>query len=177
MAYTGLLPRLSNLAYGFKRGTDLVMESNKGFNRTIYHLHQELEFTVPYEDTWEMCERFLKLYEEMYSKEMPYALLEVRFTPAGHYQTLIGAGRERRSTWIDLICNDSHGFEKFYAAAEDILKEVGARPHLGKFCQSLDKNHLQKVHGEHFERFLKLMHKHDPENKFSNRFTQRMFRE
>ena len=58
MAYTGLLPT-SNWSYGFKRGTDLIMESNDSFNRTIYHLHQELEFTVPFEDTWKMCDRFL----------------------------------------------------------------------------------------------------------------------
>ncbi len=176
MAYTGLLKKLSNWAYGLKRGTDLVMESNKAFNRTIYHLHQELEFTVPFEQTWEMCQRFLDLYEKMYSKEMPYGLLEVRFTPAGHDQTLIGAGRMRRSTWIDLICNDSHGFEKYYAAAEEVIKEIGARPHLGKYCQTLDKKHLSNVHKENFDKFLKLIHKHDPENKFANDFTNRMFR-
>lgn len=181
MAYTGQLKNLSNWAYGFKQGTNLVMESNKAFNRTIYHLHQELEFTVPYEQTWEMCDRFLKLYEDMYldpaySKKLPYALLEVRFTPNGHDNTLIGAGHDRRSTWIDLICNDSHGFEKYYAAAEEVIKEIGARPHLGKFCQSLDKNHLSNVHGGNFDRFLELMHEHDPENKFANAFTERMFR-
>jgi len=177
MAYTGLLPKLSNWAYGFKRGTNLVLESNKAFNRTIYHLHQELEFTVPFEQTWKMCHRFLELYETMYDQEMPYGLLEIRFTPAGHDQTFIGAGRNRRSTWIDLICNDSHGFEKYYAAAEAVVKETGARPHLGKYCQTLDKNHLSNVHAEDFEKFLELIHKHDPENKFANDFTQRMFRD
>jgi hypothetical protein len=113
----------------------------------------------------------------MYSKELPYTLLEIRFTPAGHNQTLIGAGRERRSTWIDLICNDSPGFEKYYAAAEEVIKEIGARPHLGKYCETLDKNHLKEVHGASFERFLELMHEHDPENKFANDFTRRMFRD
>lgn len=176
MAYTGLLP-WSNWTYGFKRGTNLVMESNKAFNRSIYHLHQELEFAVPYEDTWDVCKRFIELYQNMYSKQLPYTLLEVRFTPEGHDNTLIGAGRGRRSTWIDLICNDSHGFEKYYAAAEEVIKEIGARPHLGKFCQSLDKNHLSRVHEENFDRFLELMHEHDPENKFANDFTQRMFRD
>ncbi len=175
MAYTGFLPN-SNSTYGFKRGTDLIMESNESFNRTIYHLHQELEFTVPFEDTWEMCDRFLALYEEMYSKDLPYALLEVRFTPAGHERTFLGAGRERRSTWIDLICNDSHGFEDYYAAAEEEIKKIGARPHLGKYCQSLDKTHLQQVHGANFDRFLELMREHDPEDKFANNFTNRLFR-
>jgi hypothetical protein len=56
------------------------MESNEGYNRTIYHLHQELEFTVPFEKTWEACDSFIKLYESMYNKKkLPYALFEVRF--------------------------------------------------------------------------------------------------
>jgi FAD/FMN-containing dehydrogenase len=175
MAYTGLLRRLSPYAYGFKKGTDLVLESNKAYNRTIYHLHQELEFTVAFDQTVEMCDRFLRLYEEMYSKELPYALLEVRFTPAGHDRTLIGAGRGRRSTWIDLICNDSRGFEKYYAAAEEVIKEIGGRPHLGKYCRSFTKDDLAQIHKEHFDKFLELMKRYDPDNKFANDFTRRLF--
>src|SRR5829696_5152604 len=66
MAVTGLLPRWSPWAYGFRRGTDLVLESYKGFNRTIYPLHEELEFTVPVEETLDVCRRFIELYERMY---------------------------------------------------------------------------------------------------------------
>ena len=176
MAYTGLLDTWSSWAYGLKRGTDLVMESNKAFNRTIYHLHQELEFTVPYADTWTECERFLDLFESMYTSDLPYTLLEVRFTPANHDITLIGAGRERRSTWIDLICNDSYGFETYYAAAEAEIKNIGARPHLGKFCAMLGKSDMQNLHGTHFDKFLQLMAQHDPQDKFANDFTRRMFR-
>jgi hypothetical protein len=177
MAYTGLLPH-SNWTYGIKRDTDLVMESNAAFNRSIYHLHQELEFTVPFEDTWTVCNRLIELYERMYREErLPYMLLEVRFTPEDKDQSLIGAGRGRRSTWIDLICNDSRGFERYYAAGEEIVREIGARPHLGKFCQTLDKAHLERVHGASFERFLELMREHDPDDKFANDFTRRMFRD
>lgn len=174
MAYLGWLPKLSSIAHSLKKGTDLVLESNKAFHRSIYHLHQELEFTVPFEDTFEMCRRFVGLYEKMYAEGLPYALFEVRFTPPND-RTLIGAGRERRSTWIDLVLDDSHGFEKFYAAAEDLIKQVGARPHLGKFCQTLHKDDLEKVHGEHFVRFLEVAQEHDPEKKFVNEFTQRIF--
>lgn len=175
MTYTGLLPRFSDAAHGFKKGTDIVMESNEAFNRTIYHLHQELEFAIPFEETATICDRFLKLYEDIYTKELPYTLLEVRFTPNNQNRTLIGAGRERRSTWIDLICNDSHGFEKYYSDAEDLIKELDARPHLGKFCQKIDKNDLQRLHGENFEKFLELRDKYDPKRKFVNKFTQRLF--
>jgi hypothetical protein len=177
MASTGLLPKLSSLSYAFKRGTDLVLESYKGFNRTIYPLHQELEFTVPFENTFEVCERFIELFEKMYAAgKLPYTLIEVRFTPAGHDITLLGAGRERRSTWLNLVCNDSNGFEEYYAAAEELMKQIGARPHLGKYCQSFSKADMVRLHGPNFTKFLALMQKHDPQNKFTNPLTGRIFR-
>jgi hypothetical protein len=175
VAYTGLLPALSSLTHSIKKGTNLVLESSEAFNRTIYHLHQELEFTVHFEDTFEACRRFIALYERMYSQGLPYTIFEVRFTPAGHDRTLIGAGRERRSTWIDLVCNDSAGFEKYYAAAETDIKRNGARPHLGKYCVSLDRNDLERLYRESFVKFHQLVEKHDPEGKFANEFTRRLF--
>ena len=59
LAYAGLLPKLGSRVYIKKRGTDLVLESDAAFNRTIYHLHQELEFTVPFEQTFEASRRFI----------------------------------------------------------------------------------------------------------------------
>ncbi len=187
LAYTGLLPPFSTQAHSLKQGTDLVMESNRAFNRTIYHLHQELEFTVPFEHTFDMCRRFIDLYEKIYLQtKLPYVLFEVRFTPAGHGRSLMGAGRERRNTWIDLVCNDSAGFEVYYAEAEKLIKrinteagesvkETGVRPHLGKFCKSLDSTDMERLHGEHFRKFRQLMRDHDPEGKFANGFTRRLF--
>ena len=175
LAYAGLLPALSSLTHSIKKGTNLVLESSEAFNRTIYHLHQELEFTVHFEETFEACRRFIELYEKMYSKGLPYTIIEVRFTPAGHDRTLIGAGRERRSTWIDLVCNDSAGFEKYYAAAETDIKRNGARPHLGKYCESIDRSDLERLHRKSFVKFHQLVEKHDPEDKFANEFTRRLF--
>lgn len=179
MAYWGVLNKWSHLAYRFKRGTDLILESDEGYSRTIYHLHQECEFTVPYEEAIPMCLKFLKKFEEMYLAQpkhnLPYALLEVRFTPADHKLALIGPGRDTRRCWIDLICNDTHGFEKYYAVAEEMIREVKARPHLGKFCETLDKSYLKEIYGGHFDRFLELRDEHDPDRKFINPFTRRMF--
>jgi FAD/FMN-containing dehydrogenase len=174
LAYAGLLGTLSPLVYGVERGSHLVLESNKAFNRTIYHLHQELEFTVPFEDAFEACGRFIDLYERMYPSGLPYTLFEVRFTPE-HDRTLIGAGRERRSAWIDLVCNDSDGFERYYAAAEELVREMGARPHLGKYCEGFDEEDLARLHGDRFARFLDLVDEHDPGRKFANGFTRRLF--
>ena len=187
LAYAGLLPRFSTQAHSFKQGTDLVMESNRAFNRTIYHLHQELEFTVPREQTFDLCRRFIDLYEKTYREtKLPYTLFEIRFTPKTRAGSLIGPGRERLSTWIDLVCNDSAGFETYYAEAEKLIKQIntdagesvketGVRPHLGKFCKSLDSTDMERLHGEHFRRFRQLVRDHDPEGKFANGFTRRLF--
>jgi FAD/FMN-containing dehydrogenase len=174
-AYGGWLRAFASLAYGARLGSHLVLESNRAFNRTIYHLHQELEFTVPFEDTFEACRRFIGLYEEMYPSGLPYALFEVRFTPEGHDRTLIGAGRDRRCTWIDLVCNDSRGFEEYYAAAEELVRELGARPHLGKFCESFTRADMETLHGDNFTKFVELVEEHDPGGKFANEFTRRLF--
>jgi hypothetical protein len=106
---------------------------------------------------------------------LPYTLFELRFTPEGHDRTLIGAGRERRSAWIDIVCNDSEGFEAFYAAALPIIIDVGGRPHLGKYSNGFNMEYLQTLYGEHFEKFQRLMVRHDPAGKFSNAFTERLF--
>jgi hypothetical protein len=177
IAYVGHLP-CSRYVYSFKPGSNLTLPSNEGFNRTIYHLHQELEFTVPFEGTFEACKRFIRLYEdlyqELYPSGLPYTLFEVRFTPE-HDRTLIGAGQGRRSTWIDLVCNDSRGFEKYYAAAQEVIKEIGARPHLGKYCEGFGKEDMVRLHGDNFTTFLELVEKHDPHGKFANDFTRRLF--
>ena len=183
IAYTGGLPQSGRTYGGIRRGSNLLLESNKGFNRTIYHLHQELEFTVPFENTFKECERFIKLYqklykdiywEELHPSGLPYILFEVRFTPE-HDRTLIGAGRGRRSTWIDLVCNDSRGFERYYAAAQEVIKEMGAGPHLGKYCESFSIADMVRLHGDSLTTFLELVEKHDPHGKFTNDFTRRLF--
>ena len=176
IAYVGLLPVLSSLMYGFERSSRLELESNKAFNRTIYHLHQELEFTVPFEETFTAYARFKELYEKMYrSSGLPYALFEVRFTPPEHDRTLIGAGRGRCCTWIGLHCNDSRGFERYFTAAEDLIKEIGGRPHLGKYCEGFGKEDMARLHGDKLVRFLNLIEEHDPDGIFANEFTRRLF--
>lgn len=175
LAYTGLLPSLSNLVYGLKKGTDLVLESNAAFNRTIYPLHQELEFTVPFANTVATWRQFVKLYESLYPQGLPFTVIEVRFTPAGHDRTLIGPGRERRSVWVDLVCNDSAGFEIYYRAAEAEARQMDARPHLGKYCERFDRSDLTRLYQEKFSRFCQLKAAHDPEGKFVNPFTKQLF--
>jgi len=172
-AYAGLLPTLSAYVHRIKKGATLVLESNQAFNRTIYHNHQELEFSVPFADTFDVCRRFIRLYEEMYPQKLPYTIFEVRFTPPGHDRTLLGPGRRQRCAWIDLVCNDSEGYEGYYTAAEKLVKEINGRPHLGKFCRAWDGNDLERLHGEHYVQFCRLVAAHDPEDKFEKPYDSR----
>jgi len=175
VSYTGLLPSISPLIPRFKKGSNIVLESNEAYNRSIYHLHQELEFSVPVNDIFSVARRFVRLYEDMYPMGLPYVVFEVRFTPKGHDRTLIGPGQERSSGWIDLVINDSPGFEAYYEAAETLMKDIGGRPHLGKFIHNIDSGYLSRLYGHNFERFRQLLEEHDPEGKFSNSFTRRLF--
>ena len=175
ISFVGLLPRVSRFVLSTRRTTDLVLESYKAFNRTIYPPHQELEAAVPYEDTFALTHRLVELYEEMYPSGLPYTVIELRFTPAGHRRTLIGAGRDRRSTWIDLLTNDMPGYERYFAAAAEILREAGARPHLGKFPLGIDHSYLARAHGDNFNKFQALVREHDPSAKFANLFTRQHF--
>ena len=178
LAYTGALKVASPHIYRFKKGSNLVLESAEAYSRTIYPLHQEQEFTVPFEDTIDVYREFRTKFEKMYEsnpKKLPFSFIEVRFTPANHELGMIGPGRDRPSAWIDLICNDSRRFETYYSVTEDMIREMRARPHLGKFCEKLDKADLANVYGAHFERFLELRNEHDPNRKFINPFTRRLF--
>ncbi|MFT4166082.1 MAG: D-arabinono-1,4-lactone oxidase [Microlunatus sp.] len=178
LAYARLLPlarHWSRLAYLLKRGTQLVLESDNAYNRTMYHLHQELEFTVEFDQVFEVCDQLLALYAELYDSGLPYLLLEVRFTPAGHDRTLLGAGQQHRCAWIDLIVNDSDRFDTYYAAAVELIKSIGGRPHLGKYTEGFDADYLAERYGPNYQRFRQLMAQHDPDGKFANAFTRRMF--
>ena len=175
LSYTKLLPHVATAAHSVRKGINLVMESHHAFNRTIYPLHQELEFTVPFADTFPVARRFLKLHEDMYHLGLPYTLLEVRFTPAGHDRTLLGAGQGRHSTWIDVVSLDSEGYKPFYQAAEALIMELGGRPHLGKYSEKVDKDYLAQLYGQNFARFCELVAEFDPAGKFANDFTRRLF--
>lgn len=130
---------------------------------------------MPFEETFAAARRFMALYERMYREEpLPYVLFEVRFTPEGHDRTLLGTGRGRCSTWIDLVCEDSPGYERYYRAAWEVLRGMDARPHLGKWCGELGPDDLRRLHGPHFDAFLDLVREHAPDGVFRNAFTARL---
>jgi FAD/FMN-containing dehydrogenase len=175
LAYSRLLPRSSGAAHPSRAGATLVLDSARAFSRSRFPLHRELEFTVPSEVGLATCREFLALYERLYraGESLPYARCEVRFTPAGHDRSLLGPGRDRRCCWIALVCNDSAGFETYYAEAESLARRIGARPHLGKYCESVDAEEMYRLYGPDFTTFQRLACQYDPRRRFVNAFTSR----
>lgn len=176
-ARTRLLPRFANAALRLQQNTDLVMRSYDGFTRTIYPLHQELEFAVPSDQVWEVNDHLAVMYEQMYrSKRLPFTLFELRFTPADHRLSLISPGASGPpQVYVNLVCNQSGAYEDFYAEAETYIREIGGRPHLGKWCESWTSADLARMHGADFTRFRELRQRHDPNGRFRNDFTDRLF--
>ena len=56
-----------------------------------------------------------------------------------------------------------------------LMREVGARPHLGKFCELHTRADMEKLHSTYFAKFLEIRDQQDPQRKFANEFTRRLF--
>ena len=170
-----LLPRVVNFLMIFKINTRFVLKSYKAFNRSIYHLHNELEFAVARDKGLETIYKMEEIYKNLYSKNrIPFMLLEVRFTP-GHNNSLISPGQGRDSVYIDQICNQSTGYKLFYSNVEEYIRQIDARPHMGKYCKSFNKEDFTRLYGKDFSTFKKLIEVHDPDGKFQNRFVTKRF--
>jgi FAD/FMN-containing dehydrogenase len=176
---SGALAPATWVATRARRQRRLVLASYQGFNRSVYHQHQELEIAVDAADAVPALERVAALFRSGYRDRRagrhPFTVIELRFTPAGHDATLIGPGRGRATCWVDLLTNEVAGFERYFAAAEAALLEMGGRPHLGKWLGKVGPEHLDAAHGDHFRRFLALRDRHDPDRRFANPLTEQLF--
>lgn len=181
-AHLGVLPWTAPVAMRLQAPIDLVHRAHDAFNRTQYHLHQELELAVPHDEVWDRLAELLHLYEDLYrsgrfrpGRRLPFLLVEVRFSPAGHDSTLLGAGVERETAWICLCCNQSGAVGRYFDGVEDWVRTNDARVHLGKWCESFDVNDIARMHGERLKTFRRLQAEADPRGVFVNPFTERLF--
>ncbi|MEM7093094.1 MAG: D-arabinono-1,4-lactone oxidase [Actinomycetota bacterium] len=176
LAKAKLLPKVIDWSLHLQPGSDLVLDSAQAFNRTIYHMHQEIEFAVHRERTWEVVDRLCTIYTELFGDHrMPFTLIEVRFTPHQGTESMIspasGAGPH---VWFTIACSQSGAVAEYFAAIEQYMREIGGKPHLGKWCETLTDADMRAMHGAAFEQFQQLRKLHDPNGRFANRFTERV---
>ena len=144
------------------------MPSSRGFGRTLYFSHDEIEFGIPYEGYQECLHKLLDLLK----RENFFSVVEVRFSP-DNSQSLIGPGAARRTAYVELATPLSQDHEDIYARAEEIMLEHGGQPHLGKKT-NIKANDMLQIHGNRFVQFNEIRKAQDPNGKFLNTFTERV---
>jgi FAD/FMN-containing dehydrogenase len=147
----------------------LVMPGSQGFGRKLFYRHDEIEFGVPF-DSWRACVG--EIMQLLHRREF-FSVVEVRFTP-DKSQALLGPGVGRRTVYIELATPLSQLTTEVYAAAEDIFRAHGGQPHLGKKT-NISAQQMLETYGDRFVRFQAVRAEQDPNGKFLNPFTARVF--
>jgi FAD/FMN-containing dehydrogenase len=147
----------------------LVAPCSRGFGRRLFYRHDEIEFGVPFERYRECLGKIVALLEG----EEFFSIIEVRFTP-DQSLALLGPGVGRRTAYIELATPLSQDHERIYALAEDILRDHGGQPHLGKKTNITARDMLE-IYGDRFARFQAIRAAQDPDGKFLNPFCERVF--
>lgn len=147
----------------------LVMPGSQGFGRKLFYRHDEIEFGVPFE-AWQACVG--EIMQLLHRREF-FSVVEVRFTP-DKSQALLGPGVGRRTAYIELATPLSQNNTEVYAAAEDIFRAHGGQPHLGKKT-NVSAQQMLETYGDRFVRFQAIRAEQDPNGKFLNPFTARVF--
>jgi len=174
-AHLGMLPNAADGGMRTQSAINLVFHSYDSFTRTLYHLHQELEFAVDSGAVWEAVDECTAIYERLYpDHDLPFLLIEVRFTPEGHDRSLLGPGTGRGTAWLCLCLNQSGDVDAYFDAVEGWMRTNDARPHLGKWWESGEPAELARLHGERFTAFQRVRASADPDGTFTNAFTDRV---
>lgn len=147
----------------------IVAPGSRGFGRRLFYRHDEIEFGVPFEQYRECVGKIVALLEG----EGFFSIVEVRFTP-DRSQALLGPGVGRRTAYIELATPLSQDHERVYAMTEDILRDHGGQPHLGKKTNVTARDMLE-IYGDRFARFQAVRAAQDPDGKFLNPFCERVF--
>ena len=147
----------------------LVMPGSQGFGRSLFYRHDEIEFGLPFE-AWRAC--IGEIMQLLHQKQF-FSVVEVRFTP-DKSQALLGPGVGRRSVYIELATPLAQDTTEVFALAEAIFRAHGGQPHLGKKT-NIGAQQMLEIYGDRFTRFQAIRAQQDPEGKFLNPFTERVF--
>jgi FAD/FMN-containing dehydrogenase len=147
----------------------LVMPGSRGFGRRLFYRHDEIEFGVPFEQFQACLDKIVALLHE----RRFFSIIEVRFTP-DHSQALLGPGVGRRTAYIELATPLAQDLDRVFAQAEEIFRFHAGQPHLGKKT-SVSAGDMLEIFGDRFVRFQAVRAEQDPDGKFLNPFTARVF--
>lgn len=134
----------------------------------------EMEIALPYEhlkaainDVQKIILRYKKLGVCMVT------IIMLRFVEAddrGYMSTAYG----RKSAYISLICVNHIGHNNFFQEIQSTLHRYKGRPHWGK-VNFLTKENMPELYGDGYARFIEAKKILDPDNRFLNSFSERVF--
>jgi FAD-linked oxidoreductase len=163
-----LVPPVNRLADGLTGRRDYTDLSHRVFitNRTVrFH---EMEYALPREQVPDAIREVRTLIEKRgWRISFP---LEVRSAAADDSWLSTGFGRDTGYIAVHRYHREKPG--EYFAGVEAIMRAHDGRPHWGKM-HDLDADALRAVY-PHFDDFLAVRDRLDPERRFSNRYLERV---
>jgi FAD/FMN-containing dehydrogenase len=148
--------------------SDLVLDNFEGFNRNVYQVHSEAEFTVPLEQAREVLKEGRALMQQ--HPESAHYLLGIRMSQANP-NTLIGPGTGPAGAQLAWIAPHLDGHRRDPqddARWGALCRRFHGRPHYGKALLGLDAAYLAREYGRAWTQFRAQLRQLDPTGKFAN---------
>jgi len=148
-----------------------VARSDKLFNLTMPPIHRETEYGIPRE----CAQAAVVELREIIRRNNLYVnfIVEVRFTAAD--DIMISGANGRQSCQLGAYIGECASRAPYFAGFEQMCLGMGGRPHWGKEF-SADTDTLRKVN-PHLSEFDDIRRRLDPDGRFENAFTRRVFGE
>ena len=158
------------LTSSYKKPLNRIEKSYKVFNVPEPPLHRETEWAFDYKDAPAILKEYKKLLKE---SGFHYNFIqEIRFTKGDDFW--LSPCYHRDSIWLGVYCYEHEHWDKVLPMFEAFARKHNGRPHWGKEFVTTDKGYLQQVY-EKWDDFIQIKQSFDPNGKFSNAFTSKLF--
>jgi FAD-linked oxidoreductase len=165
----GLVPRINQIASKALAAREYVDASYKVFCSERDVVFRESEYAVPREDVVDVV-RELRGWLERSGERIPFPI-EVRVAAADDIWLSTAYGRETAYVAIHQYHRLAH--QRYFEAFEQIVSEVGGRPHWGKL-HTLGVEELRTRYPR-FDDFLAVRDRLDSHRAFANPYTRQVF--
>ncbi|RZU16054.1 L-gulonolactone oxidase [Kribbella rubisoli] len=165
----GMVPRINQLASRALSAREYVDSSYKVFCSERNVIFRESEYAVPREHVVEVIRR-LRDWIDTSGSRIPFPI-EVRVAAPDDIWLSTASGRETAYIAIHQYHRLPH--DPYFQAFEKIVAEYDGRPHWGKL-HTLTATELQERY-PHFDDFLAVRDRLDPQRTFENRYTRQVF--
>lgn len=161
------IPRLANFVTSQLGRVRKTERSDKVFATPRIVRFNEMEYAIPRAEVADALRALRAVIDNRFLVNFP---VEVRFVAADDLFLSPSHGRE--TGYIAVHLYKGMDFEPYFRAVEDIMKEVGGRPHWGKlhFRTAAD---LAPAYPD-WERFQAVRRRLDPDGRFANPYTDRV---